>query len=101
MVENDVERGIYHTLLEPCKGVYKEKMSKFLSFVLPVESKEDIKEQLNFFHKEYHDARHICYAYILGADSSQSYSTDDGEPSGTAGKPILTQLYSTGITNIF
>jgi uncharacterized YigZ family protein len=82
------------------EGLYKEKGSKFIAIALPVHSEEEVKLQLSAIRKQYYDARHHCYAYIIGADKSISKSNDDGEPSGTAGKPILNQILSKEFTNI-
>jgi len=90
----------YKTIKERTAGFYKEKGSRFLSFAFPVNSEEEIKEILLQLKKEYHDARHICYAWILGENRQKMKSGDDGEPAGTAGKPILNQLLHTGCTNV-
>jgi uncharacterized YigZ family protein len=88
------------TLKHTSEGIYKEKGSKFLSFAMPVESEEEIKQILDTFKKRYYDARHICYAYMLGEDRTQFRAYDDGEPSGTGGRPILGQIHSAGLTNV-
>ena len=88
------------TLTHTSEGIYKEKGSKFLSFAIPVESEEEIKQTLDAFKKRYYDARHICYAYMLGEDKTQFRSYDDGEPSGTGGRPILGQINSAELTNV-
>jgi len=90
----------YLTIKQDSEGLYKEKGSRFIAFALSVESAEEIKVKLQFFHKEYHDARHICYAYVLGADAAEFRANDDGEPSGTAGKPIYGVLLSNKLTNV-
>jgi uncharacterized YigZ family protein len=90
----------YRTITKGAEGIYKEKGSKFLAFALPVNSVEEVKNFLDGFRKEYYDARHVCYAYSIGADGNLSRSSDDGEPSGTAGRPILGQIRSAGVTNI-
>jgi len=90
----------YKTIQDTGKGMYKEKGSKFLSFAIPVQSVEQIKEILQTYRAEYFDARHVCYAYVLGSERDQSRSNDDGEPSGTAGKPILGQLNSYELTDV-
>lgn len=92
---------LYRTIEIESEGVYKEKGSKFLAFAYPVSSEEEIKDIIAEIKKEYYDARHHCYAYILGADKSKSRANDDGEPSSTAGKPILGQIMSNDLTNIF
>jgi uncharacterized YigZ family protein len=90
----------YLTIKQQAEGIYKEKGSKFLAYAIPVESSVEVKEQLQLLHKQYHDARHICYAYVLGADGGEYRVNDDGEPSGTAGKPIHGVLLSTKLTNV-
>lgn len=91
----------YNTIKSAGEGLYKEKGSKFLSFAFPVNSETDIKAHLAHFHKEYHNARHICYAYKLGYDDNSPFRmNDDGEPSGTAGKPIYGQILSHELTDI-
>jgi uncharacterized YigZ family protein len=88
------------TLKTNSEGLYKEKGSKFLSFAIPISNLSEIKEILSDKKKEFHDARHICYAYILGADGKESRANDDGEPSGTAGRPIQGVLLSNNLTNV-
>jgi uncharacterized YigZ family protein len=90
----------YRTIKKPSDGIFKDRGSKFLSFAFPVSSPEEIKTLLADHRKIYHDARHHCYAYIVGADKNSWRANDDGEPSGTAGKPILGQLNSFELTNI-
>lgn len=90
---------LYLTLEADSEAVYKEKSSKFLAYAYPVESEERIREILEALRKRYYDATHHCYAWRLGAKGELFRSNDDGEPSGTAGKPILGQMLSTGITN--
>lgn len=90
----------YRTLKYPGEGIYKEKMSKFLSFAHPVESAGEAKEIIKKYQKEYFDARHVCWAYMIGAARTEFMSNDNGEPSGTAGKPILGQINSFGLTNV-
>ena len=84
----------YLTISRTSEGIYKEKMSKFLAFAIPVSSVEDVKKQLEKYQKEYYDARHVCWAYMLGPQRTDFRSNDNGEPSGTAGKPILGQINS-------
>ena len=84
----------YLTIAGEAEGIYKDKGSKFLAFAVPAESIEDVKEQLEQFRQRYHDARHVCYAYMLGAERQDYRANDDGEPSGTAGRPILGQINS-------
>ncbi len=90
----------YNTIAQLAAGLYKEKGSKFLAFAEPVRNLDEVKERLEYYRKEYHDARHVCYAYMLGADRTDFRANDDGEPSGTAGRPILGQINSLGLTNI-
>lgn len=90
----------YKTLLSASEGIYREKMSKFLAFAVPVSSADEAKGVISRYQKEYYDARHVCWAYMIGADRLTFQSNDNGEPSGTAGKPILGQINSFGLTNI-
>ncbi len=90
----------FHTLQGPAEGIYKEKGSKFLSFAYPVSSEMDIKEKIETLRKIHFDARHHCFAWMLGADRSKFRSFDDGEPSHSAGGPILNQIRSRGVTNV-
>jgi uncharacterized YigZ family protein len=90
----------YKTISYSSKGIYKEKGSKFIALAFPVSSEESVKSQLAALRKEYHDARHHCYAYCLGYDKSAWRVNDDGEPSGSAGKPIFGQIQSKDLTNI-
>lgn len=90
----------FFTISRPAEGIYKEKMSKFLSFAYPIANVAEAKDHIARFQKEYYNARHVCWAYMLGAARSEFQSNDNGEPSGTAGKPILGQINSFGLTNI-
>lgn len=90
----------YHTIEGPSQGVYKEKGSKFLAFAYPVDSEIEIKEKIDALKKEYFDARHHCFAWVLGADKARFRSFDDGEPNHSAGDPILGKIRSAGLTNI-
>lgn len=90
----------FYTIQSPTTGLFKEKGSKFLSFAFPVTSEEEIKECQDSLRKEYHDARHHCYAWVLGMDQQTWRSNDDGEPSHSAGDPILGQIRSFELTNI-
>ena len=92
-------RDSYLTIAEPAEIIYKERSSKFLTYAYPVETEEEIKELLDSLRKEYYDATHHCYAYRLGPQGELFRANDDGEPSGTAGKPILGQLLSSELTN--
>ncbi len=82
------------------EGFYSEKRSKFLAFAHHVETHEQVKRLLSFYKSKYYDARHVCSAYVMGANSEESKANDDGEPSSTAGKPILGQIVSAGLTNV-
>ena len=90
----------YKTLKLPSQGIFKDKGSKFLAFAYPVYTENEIKIHLLHLRKEYFDARHHCYAYALGRNREVYRTFDDGEPSGTAGKPIYGQILSTGLTNV-
>jgi uncharacterized YigZ family protein len=90
----------YQTITSSSQGIYKEKGSKFIARAFPVTTEDEIKVQLASLRKEYHDARHHCYAYCLGPDKSAWRVNDDGEPSGSAGKPIYGQIQSKDLTNI-
>ena len=90
----------YKTIEKLAEGTYSEKRSKFLAFAIPVHSLDEVKEHLKYYEKKYFDARHVCYAYMLGADRTNFRANDNGEPSGTAGRPILGQINSFGLTNI-
>ncbi len=87
------------TLATECEALYKDRNSKFLAFAYPVTSVEEVKERVDALHKRYYDATHHCYAYRLGSSGEQFRANDDGEPSGTAGKPILGQLLSREVTD--
>lgn len=89
----------YKTIEGTAEGLYKDKGSKFLSFAYHVESEADVKEIVDGVRKKYFDARHHCYAYILGPEGKTFRANDDGEPSGTAGRPIHGQMMSAGVTN--
>ena len=90
----------YKEIKSATTGVYKEKGSKFIAYSFPVHSEENVKEKLEEVKKLEHSARHHCYAYILNPDKSAQRANDDGEPSSTAGKPILGQILSNDLTNI-
>ena len=90
----------YKTIAAIAEGTYSEKRSKFLAFALPVETVDEVKRYVAEYQKRYYDARHACYAYMLGAERTDFRANDNGEPSGTAGKPILGQINSYGLTNI-
>jgi len=88
------------TIEKVAEGLYTEKRSKFISFAIPVNTIEDVQSELKAYQKKYFDARHVCYAYVLGNEGETSRSSDDREPSGTAGRPILGQLRSQNLTNV-
>ena len=90
----------YKTLKGCSQGLYKEKMSKFISFAMPVATADEARAAVKRYQNEYHDARHVCWAYMLGTERTDYLSNDNGEPSGTAGKPILGQINSYGLTNV-
>lgn len=90
----------FFTVNQPSEGIYKDRGSKFLAFVYPLQTTQEIKEKLEFLKKEHPSAVHHCYAWRLGADKSAFRTNDDGEPSGTAGKPIYSQILSNDLTNV-
>jgi len=95
-----MESDRYKTIRKISQGIYKEKGSRFLSFAYPVTDEEKVKPLIDKIRKEHHEARHHCYAYMIGYERIVWRSNDDGEPSGTAGRPILGQINSFGLTNI-
>ncbi len=90
----------YKTIGQPGKGYITEKKSRFISHIFPVKSAEEVKEIVDGHRKKYYDARHVCWAYMLGWEREEFRSNDDGEPSGTAGKPILGQINSAELTDV-
>jgi uncharacterized YigZ family protein len=90
----------YKTIKSLSTGLFKDKGSRFLSFAFPVASVEEVRPLIEGIRREYHDARHHCYAYMMGSERNNWRINDDGEPSGTAGRPILGQINSNGLTNI-
>ena len=88
------------TIPRPGEAIFREKMSRFLAFALPAATADEARELIALYTNEYHDARHVCWAYMIGADRLTYLSSDNGEPSGTAGKPILGQINSLGLTNV-
>lgn len=90
----------YRTIRKPAHGEYKEKGSKFIAHAFPAATEEEVEEFLGAMRREYHDARHHCYAYRLGADGLQFRANDDGEPNHSAGDPILGQIRSFELTNV-
>ena len=95
-----LEEDIYKTIDIAGEGIYSEKRSKFLAFAIPVQSTDDVKREVEAYQKKYYDARHVCYAYRLGERRELFRANDNGEPSGTAGKPILGQIDSRELTNV-
>ena len=93
-------KDTFLTISTISEGLYKEKGSKFLAFAIPVSGLEEVKEILAEKRREFHDARHVCFAYILGVEGNEMRANDDGEPSGTAGRPILGILQSNNLTNV-
>ena len=91
---------VYKTIETPAEGLYKEKGSKFIALAYPVRTEEAVKEIVGEIKVRYYDARHHCYAYRLGADKKKFRANNDGEPSSTAGKPILGQILSYDLTDI-
>jgi uncharacterized YigZ family protein len=91
---------VYHSIASRSEGLYKAKGSKFIAIAFPVKTEAEVKDKLQEVRKAYHDARHHCYAYRLGFDKSSHRYNDDGEPSGTAGRPIFGQIQSKDLTNI-
>ncbi len=90
----------YFTLQHDGEGKYTEKMSRFLSFAIKVDDAETAREYIKEYQNEYHDARHVCWAYMIGPERKEWQLNDNGEPSGTAGKPILGQINSLGLTDV-
>ena len=90
----------YLTISQQSEAAFREKMSRFISFAIPVSTALEAKEYIALYTNEYHDARHVCWAYMIGSERKEFLSSDNGEPSGTAGKPILGQINSFGLTNI-
>lgn len=90
----------YLTIEKKSEGIFKDRGSKFIAYIYPVKQEQDVKLFLSELKKEHHGARHHCYAYRLGADKLNYRTNDDGEPSGTAGKPIFGQIQSNDLTDI-
>lgn len=91
---------IYKSIAAKSEGLFKDNGSRFIAFACPVETEKEVKQIVDSLKKEYHDARHHCYAYRLGLDGSKWRANDDGEPSGSAGRPILGQIDSAGLSDI-
>ncbi len=96
----DQIQDTYRSISAPSTGLYKDNGSRFLAFAYPVETEEEVKSHVDALRKEYHDARHHCFAYRLGLDGARWRASDDGEPSGSAGRPILGQIDSAGLSDI-
>ena len=94
------ERGFYNTIAQPSTAEFKDRGSKFIAFAFPIETADDFKQQLQSLKKEHPKAVHHCFAYRIGTYGNNFRSSDDGEPSGTAGKPILGQIDSKELTNM-
>lgn len=90
----------YLTIAERSEGLYKEKGSKFIALAFPVQTEDEIRQHLEEVRKQFHDARHHCYAYALGKDGEIFRANDDGEPNHSAGDPILGQIRSKSLTNV-
>ncbi|MDE5773351.1 MAG: YigZ family protein [Muribaculaceae bacterium] len=95
-----IETDIYYNIAKTGEGQYREKMSRFLAFAYKVKSAEEARERIKKMQNEYHDARHVCWAYMIGANGEDWQLNDNGEPSGTAGKPILGQIRSAEVTDV-
>jgi len=95
-----VKGDTYKTIATFSEGYITEQRSRFISCVLPVQTTEEVKEKIEAFRKQYHDAHHVCWAYMLGVERLQFRANDDGEPSSTAGKPILGVINSHGLTDV-
>lgn len=93
-------KDTYRSIARRSEGLFKDNGSRFIALAYPVETEEQVKEIVSSLRKEYHDARHHCYAYRLGLDGSRFRSNDDGEPSGSAGRQILGQIDSLGLSDI-
>jgi uncharacterized YigZ family protein len=94
------EMDFYNSIAQSSTAEFKDRGSKFIAYAFPVETADDFKKQLRLLKKEHPKAVHHCFAYRIGTDGNNFRSSDDGEPSGTAGKPILGQIDSKGLTNI-
>jgi uncharacterized YigZ family protein len=93
------EKGIYNTIAQTSTAEFKDRGSKFIAYAFPIETADDFKKELQVLKKEHTKAVHHCFAYRIGTDGNNFRSSDDGEPSGTAGKPILGQIDSKELTN--
>lgn len=90
----------FTTIAEGGESIYRDKGSRFIGYALPIKSEAEAKQIINRFREQHPDAVHVCYAYVLKKDNGEGRSSDDGEPSGTAGKPILNQIFSTGFEDV-
>lgn len=95
-----MQEDTYKTIQESAEAIYTEKRSKFIAIALPVRTLSEVKSLLEEYQKKYYDACHVCYAYMLGAERKDFRANDNGEPSGTAGKPILGQINSRELTDV-
>lgn len=95
-----MEDDVFKTIKEEGTACIKEKMSKFISYALHLETADEAKVVLDEYRKKYIDARHVCWAYVLGWERTDFRFSDDGEPSGTAGRPILGQIHAAGLTDV-
>ena len=95
-----MQEDTYKTIQESAEAIYTEKRSKFIAIALPVRTLSEVKSLLEEYQQKYYDARHVCYAYMLGAERKDFRANDNGEPSGTAGKPILGQINSRELTDV-
>ena len=100
MFADAMEEDVYKTIVDKAEAIYTEKRSKFIAIALPVRSLDEVKLYLEEYQKKYYDARHVCYVYMLGHERTNFRANDNGEPSGTAGKPILGQINSNELTDI-
>ncbi|NMC41257.1 MAG: YigZ family protein [Bacteroidales bacterium] len=93
-------KDFYYTIGSVTEGMFRDRGSRFIAFAVPVSNAEDARLKIEYYRKKYHDARHHCFAYITGSRGENQRSNDDGEPSGTAGNPIMAQIRSRNLTNI-
>tara|TARA_R110002049_G_scaffold29412_2_gene99887 strand:+ start:273 stop:908 length:636 start_codon:yes stop_codon:yes gene_type:complete len=99
-MQEEIPKDTYFTISDPTEGLYKDKGSKFLAYAFPVANEDDIKERLEELRKKHYDARHHCYAWILGMDAENFRANDDGEPNHSAGDPILNQIRSFELSDV-
>ena len=93
-------KDTYRSIESPSEGLFKDNGSRFIALAYPVESEQEVKEHVSALKKEYHDARHHCYAYRLGHRGETFRANDDGEPSGSAGRPILGQIDAASLSDV-